>query len=297
MHKKLKVLALGLICSIVAGNQTSLAMDPEKSEFVRLTASERGTEALVRLYQTKAELAQARLIQMEEDAKTAPETHDLSLQLVRAKLKNMEEDAKTAQETHDLSLQLVRAKLKNMDEDAKTAPETHQLSLQLLQAKQQSVRVQTVAQEIMNRRTNESFFEHIGRPDTIVRITLALFPLALTALQKYWSEAPAQEMIEQKIQLNNITIEQAKLDLQAKKNELQAQDMMTKLAIKNEAIKLQKEETKLQVATSLTSLAKKEANGEELSDKEKQLYEVCHKVLHALVPKVDTQEAAVAAAA
>ena len=191
MHKSFKLLALGFICSILAGSHTSLAMGGEIPELERLTASERGREALVSLYEARA-----------------------------------------------------------------------------------------AAQHIINRHDTESFYEHISHPDTIVRLTVAfapITPLVTNWIYKKVYGDPEQQSIEQKLRLNNITIEQAELDLEVKKSKFKAQDMMQKLAIQNEAIKLHKEETKLQVVTSLTSLAEKEANGEELTDKQKEYYQICSK--------------------
>ncbi len=113
--------------------------------------------------------------------------------------------------------------------------------------------------------------------------------------KKLQSEDPTQQMIEQKMKINDLALEQAQLELEAKRKKLKVEDIMNNLALKNHALSLQEKETKLKIVDIVTSLAQKEANGEELADKEKKLYEVFKNALQTLAPKVDPQKAAEAA--
>ena len=324
MNKKLNIAALGLICSILAGSHTSLAMDEEDREFVQLTASEKGKEALASLYQAKACLAQEQIQEMATNRENNKETHSLSMQLVTVKLEDLKMQNEVQAATKELALealrmqnaaqaatselapQLAKAQLEALmmqneaqGEELSSAKDARKLSMQLTEQTLESSKMQNAAQEILNRRADETFFEHIGRPETIVRLSVAfapLTPLVANWIYKKVYGDPEQQSIEQKLRLNNITIEQAELDLEVKKSKFKAQDMMQKLAIQNEAIKLHKEETKLQVVTSLTSLAEKEANGEELTDKQKEYYQICNKVFGLLSQNTIPQQQEAAAA-
>lgn len=175
------------------------------------------------------------------------------------------------------------------------------------------LRAQTVAMEadaytaaLINQRLlndidqNSRFLSYIQRPENLLKIGLAAFPLLTLLFEKYFDNPndPTKQLAEQNVEFGQIKVEQAKLALQEAKNEAKAKDTMRKIAIQHNILQIEEQKDELlknrkmvELSAKLTQLAEKKSGGQELTESEQESYNTYQKILDVLA-RVNARSAA-----